>query len=141
LKLLCGENEFWFFFTQILKYIFISILILLLCNFSVLSIFVYPIFAYMSLKLITNCLIFWAMLNFCGVLFSIFYFIINLSIIFLFVIMFMLCKSSTNCSCSNSGFSNYPYKSILIIFSIIMILVVLLLIITLIFSNFVSFSI
>ncbi len=138
LKFLCGESGFLFFLKQSLEYFFIAIILLLINNFPFLSFINYIFFSFLTFRLIINCIIFCSMSKFTGIIYAIFYFIIKLSIIFMFVIIFMICKSASECSGTSSKLSYYPYKAILIVFAIILILCLLLLLVTLIFSKFLS---
>lgn len=138
IALLCKENWFWFFVKQILQYLFFVAIILFLTNFKFMSFVNYLLFGFLVFRLIINCIIFGYMLGFCGILFSIIYFLIKIIIIFLMIVIFIACKSASNCSCGSSNFSSYPIKAILVLYGLIIILCLLLTAVGVIFSKFVS---
>ena len=135
LSLLCKESAFWFLLRQFFRDIFVIFLILVLTNFPFVCFLNYLVFAYLTFRLIIDCIIFSSMLNFTGCLFAIFYFALKILIIFMFLIIFMICKSSSDCA--SNKFFHYPFKAILLICAIILILTLILMLISIIFSKFV----
>lgn len=138
ISLLCKENWLWFLIKQLLQYAFFVALIMCLTNFNFFSFLNYVFFAFLPFRLIINCIIFGSNLGLTGVLFAIFYFVIKILMIFMLIVIFMICKSSSDCSCNSNKFSYYPFKAILLMFGVIFVLCLILLIVTLIFSKFIS---
>lgn len=137
LGLLCKENALWYLIKQIFLYAFIICIILLLTNFSYVCYLNYVLIAYLSFRLMIDCVIIVSMLKISGLIFVIFYFLLKLIIILSLLVLFMACKSACDCSCGNK-FSNYPFKAIIILSVVILIISIMLMILAIIFSKFVS---
>lgn len=139
LSLFCDGSKLGFFVKKVLESLFIMALILVINNFSFLSFLNYILFGYLAFKLSLNSVILIYMLKLTGVLYVFLcYFLINIIIIFLYITVFLICKSSSDACGNSSKFSSYPYKAILIVFLLIVLLCAIMLLISSIFCNFIS---
>lgn len=120
---LSGKSFLYLFLRSLLYYAFLTIIILIINNFSFLTILDYFLFAYLSFNQIYNAIIICNLLKISGVLYSILCYVpLKLAIIFLLITIFLLCKSSNDCGKCNSNFSTYPTKAILLSLFLIAIL-------------------
>lgn len=139
LNFFCDGKAFVFFIKKILLCLLIVISILIINNFSFLTFLNYVLFGYLSFRLSVNCVIFCFNLGLTGILFVLTcYLLINILIILMYIILFLICKTSAE-SCGNSGkIANYPYKAILLLCGIIVLLCLLMTILILFFSKFMT---
>ena len=112
----CGDKAISFFIKKILECLLVVLIILIINNFSILAFLNYMLFAYLSFRLTINSIILCNMLKLTGILYVLLcYFLINITILFLYILLFLICKTSGESCGSSSKIVNYPYKSILMI--------------------------
>lgn len=119
------------------KYLFLCILVVVLCNFNFLSYFNYLLFAYLSFDVVLNAIIIASIFNLTGILYIVLCYIPLLLLCnFLLITIFLMCKCSANsCGCS-SKISSFPIKAILICYILIVFVLFVFALISLIFSYF-----
>lgn len=142
LTFFCDGKALTFFLKKILFCLLIVVAILIINNFNFLAFLNYILFAYLAFRLVINSAVFCFCLGITGLLYVLLcYFLINISIIFLYVVIFMVCKSSTDSCGGSNKMSSYPLKAILMMYFIIVLLCLIMTILLLIFSKFIAINV
>lgn len=139
LTFFCDGKAVAFFIKKILLCLLIVIAILLINNFNFLTFLNYILFAYLTFRLAINSLIFCFNLGLTGFLYVFLcYLLINILIIFMYIVLFLICKTSAENCGSSSKISSYPVKAILLVYGIIVLLCFIMTLLLLIFSKFMT---
>ena len=139
LTFFCDGKGLIFFIKKALLCLLIVTAILIINNFSFLTFLNYLLFGYLSFRLAINCAIFCFNLGLTGLLYVLLcYLLINILIIFMYIILFLICKTSAE-NCGGSGkIANYPFKAILLVYGLIVLLCLIMTILILIFSKIIT---
>ena len=139
LTFFCDGKSVAFFFKKILLCLLVVIGILLINNFSFLTFLNYVLFGYLSFRLAINCSIFCFNLGLTGLLYVLLcYLLVNILIIFMYIFLFLICKTSADICGGSSKIASYPFKAILFVYGIIVLLCFIMTLLFLIFSKFMT---
>lgn len=111
------------FFGSFFRCLFLCVIILLINNFSFLTFANYILFGYLAFCLALDCVIFILLLGLKGILFVLLCLLPSkLILLFLFITIFLICKSSSDCCGSSFKISYYPFKDLLFVLLILLLI-------------------
>ena len=132
-----GGNFFTHFICNILKYLFISFIILFINNFPYIRFLTNFIFAYLCFSLALDIIILICNFGLAGILFCLFYFLFSVFFIFLLIMISIMCRLSCDCNGNSSKFCCYPYRNIFLTILVMSATVLIFSLLCKIFANFI----
>ena len=137
ISFLSSKSWLALFFRYAFKYLFLCVLVVILCNFNFISYFNFILFSYLTFDVVLNAIIIASIFNLSGILYIIFCYIPLLLLCnFILITIFLMCKcTGSSCGCG-SKISNFPIKAIFICYVLIVLILFIFALLSLIFSNF-----